>query len=336
MENTNLVQGPGLFAIAIIADVLMLGLFIRFMYRLIRYQYIGNVYLYIGAAFVICLMMSLTVNFNPIPINVTYDKISFGGTIQTIEDNTPNVSTHFWLITIFISILDSLRMMALAFDKGVIAAYFNQGDWMYSVFGAVYYVVSAFAIGTTIISVIIFFAKTLIAKAMNLLKALCPNKTIYYIFSEAKVAVHAKRLARVLKERKQIVVMYVSRDSLKTQEGNEYRDSLINEGFDVRAEAFSPKLCSYIFKKYFKRNFAPWKIPFYWKRKITVYGLFSTDEASIELAMNFKRGIVENEQFYKNYCLLWGDTANKYLNNDNKFKKIKDKINQKRENKKGQ
>ena len=334
-NNVMGMSGIALLIIAVIAVILMSILLTRFLYRLIHYGYIGNVYLYIIAAYLLCLLMSFIVNYNPIPVNITNDSITVNDVATTIVDTSSNIPSHHPVVHFFSSFFDALRMMALAFDKSVVAAYFNQELSQFEnaacfIFGVVYYAISAFAVATTIIGVIIFFAKTLIAKAVNIGRSLWKDKTVYYIFSEAKVAGPAKRLARVLKERKQIVIMYVTRDSLKTQEGTEYRDSLINEGFDVRGESFSQKLCGYIFHKYFKRNFGIRRFGKYHNRKVTVYGLFANDESAIELAVNFKRGIVEDKLFYKNYRFLWGKNANSYLRDMEEFQKIDEELNKNR------
>lgn len=307
-----------------LVPVVIIGLVIWFIYRFKTYNYIGNVYIYIVSAYLMCLVLSLFVNLNPIHVNST-EVLIINGVPTEISSSTTNVSGDNAFSAIAVSIFDALRMMAIAFDKSVIAPYSHQvGEYAawYKAFAIVYNAASLVALLSTSIGVILFFSKSFFAKLRNFFKSLNPKREVYFIFSDFEVAGPAKKLASALKKDKHIVIMYVTKASLKTQDGTEYRDALINEKLDVKSESFSRKVCKFLFDKYFNRHFKrflffPWP---YHNRKVTVYGLFSTDDSSIELASNFKEEIRQNKYFKKYY--LENQKANvgqlelfKYLDN---------------------
>ena len=65
-------MGSGIFlGFGIAACVAMLALFGWFLFRFFIYGYVGNLYFYVGCAFAICVVLSLVVYTNPIPINST-------------------------------------------------------------------------------------------------------------------------------------------------------------------------------------------------------------------------------------------------------------------------
>ena len=327
----------GMLVFVILAVLATVGLIVLFAIRFGKYGYVGNVYLYIVSAYLLCFAFSLFVNFNKIPINEAGEPLKY------------NVNFANPFIAIATSAFDALKMMAVAADQTVMGAYFTQST-MYYVFGVTYYAVCVFSLIATSITVILFFAKSFKAKLLNLLRSIFYNRAnVYYIFSEAKVANAARKLAMVLRDEKDengkkkhnIVIMYVSKASLKTQEGTEYRDALINVGLDVKNEAFSGKLCYYLFKKFFNRNFRHFlflkKWPYH-HRRITVYGLFDDDDSAVELANNFRKGIARNEFFYEYYSdpklfLKVGSNVNLCPKNAEKIKARKAKRDEK-ENKK--
>lgn len=304
-------------AMIFIAPVTMLILTAVFIYRYAKYKYVGNVFLYIGVAALLCFFMMLTVNLNAILVKTSTDieqavatssnsqsSLSVYSSYTQIETNK-NVSFSDGGALLLDAVLGAFRMMTLTFDRGIIGAYFS-GEritgW-HKAFGVMFYITSVFGIATTSISVILFFFKNNFSKAANFFKLLWPKTELYYIFSDAKVANATKRLGHALKSKRHAVIMYVTKASLKTQEGTEYRDMLINEGFDVKSEGFSKNLCAYLFKKFFNRNYQ--KRWFLWRlyryRKVTIYGLFDNDDASITLASNFTAGILENKCLKKEF-----------------------------------
>ncbi len=306
-----------IIAMVFIAPITMLILAALFIFRYAKYKYVGNVLLYIGGAFLLCFLMMLAVNLNAIDVK------SYNGVEQAVAQSSnpqssysvynsytqivtnKNVSFSDGGAIFFDAVTGAVRMMTLTFDRDAIGAFFtgeNITGW-HQTFGVMFYITSLFSLATTSISVILFFFKNNFAKASNFFKLLLPKTELYYIFSDAKVANATKRLGHALKSKKHAVVMYVTKASLKTQEGTEYRDMLINEGFDVRSEGFSKNLCAYLFKKFFNRNYQ--KRWFLWRwyrnRKVTIYGLFDNDDASITLASNFTAGILENKCLQKEF-----------------------------------
>lgn len=289
----------------ILTSIAVLFLIVRFITNLAKYDYLGNVYLYIVAAYVICFVFSCFVNFGD--VQVPYQQVILNnGTTGKI---VPGQESKDALIKLGSSLFDALKMMAAKFDQDVAKAYVAKEGY-YAAFGYYYAGVSIFALITTSIVTMLFAFKSFGAKFKNFFRKLCPKKEIYYIFSDPEVQSAAINLAEELrndKEEKKIVVMFIPSASLKTQQGTEYRDALKNKGFDVRSENFSEKLCKKIVEEHFERRFRklflfPWK--YYGKnRKVTVFGLFSKDEYSTELAINFTKALANkdepNKQFLK-------------------------------------
>ena len=275
-----------------IAPIAILAITGVFIYKYGRYKFVGNSLRFIFYAYLICLFLSLIVNLNPIEadkVKTTYDFYQGSSSNPTVislvnQEAPKNVSFDNGWIAVLSSFFDAAKMLTLAFDRGVIGPYFNQQGWRFA-FGIVYVVSSFFALLTTSISVILFRGKSAWAKVKNFFKwfRFC-DKEYYFIFSDCKSAEPTIKLGKVLKASNRIVVMYVSKASLKTQEGTEYRDALINEGFDVKSEGFNEQICSFIFNRYFGK-------------RVTIYGIFSSDNVSFDLANNFKSAITKNTNF---------------------------------------
>ena len=155
-----------------LVPVVIIGLVIWFIYRFKTYNYIGNVYIYIVSAYLMCLVLSLFVNLNPIPVNST-EVLIINGVPTEISSSTTNVSGDNAFSAIAVSIFDALRMMAIAFDKSVIAPYSHQvgefASW-YKAFAIVYSTASLVALLSTSIGVILFFSKSFFAKLRNFFK----------------------------------------------------------------------------------------------------------------------------------------------------------------------
>ena len=273
----------------ILTTIAVLFLAVRFFVNLKKYDYLGNIYLYIVAAYLICFIFSCFVNFGS--IQVPYEKIILSnGTEGTIYPGSEDKNA---LVKLGTSLFDALKMMAAKFDQDVAKAYIGTGG-VYKAFGYYYMGVSIFALITTSMVTMLFAFKSFGAKFLNFFRKLCPKKEIYYIFSDPEV-LPAIKLAEQLKDEKKIVVMFIPSASLKTQQGTEYRDALKNKGFDVRAENFSEKLCTKLIEEHFERRFRkvflfPWKY-IGQHRKATVFGLFSKDEYSTDLAINFTNAL---------------------------------------------
>ena len=297
------------------APIAIITIIVVFCFKYKHYSYVGNSLRFIFYAYLICLALSLIVNLLPLKLDdvkEAFTTIKDGGNSVTLElintTATYNVNFDNKVIAFFSSFFDATKMLTLAFDRAAIGPYFDAGNW-YFAFGIVYMISSIFALATTALSVVLFRGKSAWAKIKNFFKPLIFRKTkkYYFIFSDAKVATATINLGNVLKAKDNIVVMYVTKASLKTQEGTEYRDMLINHGFDVKSEAFSKQLCSFLFKTYFKR-------------KVTIYGLFSDDDISFKLATDFKDAITENNKFieiqesFKNH--KWEENEDEKINAD--------------------
>ncbi len=225
-----------------------------------HFQFVGNTYVYVAISYLLCFCFALYANFNP----------AGGSSVNP-------------LVAFSSSFFDALKMMVVAFDRGPINLYFSAGT-LNAVFAASYIFCSIFALIFSSLSAILFVSKSFGAKIRNMVRMLNPNNEVYYILSDCRVTT-AMRLAENLKKQNKIVVMFVSRGSLKTQEGTEYRDALINMCFDVRGENFSTGFCRILFRL------------FGGKRRVAVYAIFSDDELSIHLANNFKEAILMNKKF---------------------------------------
>lgn len=285
----------------ILTTIAVIYLVVRFIVNLQKYDYLGNIYFYIIAAYVLCLVFSCFINYSPNVLSET-EIVLNDAVVGYVKTGSESKN---WFVTFASSLFDAIKMMAAAFDRSIAEAYFKKGQ-IYSVFAIYYAAVSFFALITTSISTILFLFKSFGAKFLNALRKLNPNKEIYYIFSDPEV-LPAIKLAEELKKDKKIVVMFIPAASLKTQQGTEYRDALKNKGFDVRAENFSEKLCGKLIEEHFSRRFRD-HFFFFWRkigknRKATVFGLFSNDDFSTDLAINFTNALTgekeKNEYFYK-------------------------------------
>ena len=265
----------------------------------------GDLYLYAIIGFIICLLYSILVDLNYIKGNPSV--VSYVGNEKV-------------LITLIYSIFDALKMMVVSFDRDIISTFFKEGG-LYSVFSIVYIIQAASTLAFTSIVALIGFFKVNLVKIKTTFRAMRKNAHIHYLFSDAKVDITTKIAKDLLKDRNNVVILYVSRGSLKTSDGAEYKDKLVVSGFDVRCENFSSKLCAYLFNKYFKRIYKNSPL----RKKVTVYGLFSSDNLSMTLAKNFTSAIRENkyikeiDEIIKNKDFE-SEKANHILNIINDFK----------------
>ena len=301
-----------LIVLLAVTTITICWLIIHFIRNLKKYDYLGNVYFYIIIAYCLCLMFALYANFRPVSTPSTTISLNIDGTTYSGEINQPASSQNGFVIFVS-SLFDALKMMAVAFDRSVVNAFVIKGS-VYSVFGIYYAVVSFFALITTSISTILFVSKSFGAKITNFFRSFNKSRNVYYIFSDPQVPQSIK-LANELKKgdgkskKGNIVKMYIQSSSLKTQAGTEYRDALKNAGLDVRSEPFSSKLCSKIFNKHFDPLFKDNKNKKH--RKAVVFGLFSNDALSTELAINFTKAINDNNfEKTKNDKKFKGNNAN--------------------------
>ena len=301
-----------LIGLLAVTTITICWLIIHFIRNLKKYDYLGNVYFYIIIAYCLCLMFALYANFRPVSTPSTTISLNIDGTTYSGEIIQPASSQNGFVIFVS-SLFDALKMMAVAFDRSVVNAFVNKGS-VYSVFGIYYAVVSFFALITTSITTILFVSKSFGAKITNFFRSLDKSRNVYYIFSDPQVPQSIK-LANELKKgdgkskKGNIVKMYIQSSSLKTQAGTEYRDALKNAGLDVRSEPFSSKLCAKIFNKHFNPLFKGNKNKKH--REVVVFGLFSNDALSTELAINFTKAINDNNfEKTKNGKKFKGNNAN--------------------------
>lgn len=266
----------------IVLAVIYIPAIINFLVKFLKYKFIGNTYIYAIIAYLVCLAFALSANFNPLPITTTSIQIIDGVEHTVVSTATASVNPF---VAIASSLFDALKMLVVAFDRTQISHYYVEGGYN-ALFSIGYVLASILGLIFTSLSVVLFFFKSFEAKIKTAFKRLSKKNSIYYIFSDSRNE-SASTIASNLKKQGHIVIMYVSRASLKTQEGNEYRDSLINKKLDVRAENFTVGIAKIIASHFAK------------KRKVFVYGLFSLDETSIDLANYFQEAILSSKRFKK-------------------------------------
>ena len=268
-----------------------------------RYKYVGNHFLYALFALALCFGLALMSNIFPPAITET---IKVNGETKVIEE----VHEAGDFSRIASSFFEAIKMLGLGFDRDKVSFYFDQFlkpcYLHYNLFGAAYILSSALGLFYTSLFIALTLFNNAVIKVKTFFKNLCPSKQVYYLFSDSNVTITAK-LAEELQRDGHIVVIYLSRASQLTQAGTEYKDNLITKGFDVRIESYGAGLIEYLFGKTFNKYFNPiFRLLRFGKRKVRVFGLFSDDETSVELASHFKKAIVSNKHFAeirrKIYC----------------------------------
>ena len=244
----------------------------RFIKNLFKYGYIGNSAIYIGLSFLGCLLFSIYANLNPVEVPENFNRLT----------------------ALASSVIGAVKMFALSFDYQAIGAFFQTGIIWNRIFAVLFVLTCALSLLFTSLSIVLNYVRMLLPKAKNFFR-LFPriksfrNKDVHYIFTDSKMTI-TSRLARELNHKKQVVYVVVTRKSLKTQEGTEYKDYLISQGFDVITENFSSKYAKLIYRKSRMGLF---------KRNIYVYGMFSDDEESISFANYFVHAVTHDKSFIK-------------------------------------
>ena len=236
---------------------------INFFIKIKKYKIIGSTIICILSAYLVCLAFSIFANLKP--------------SIPPSTEINP-------FIAVASSFFDALKMFAISIDKESISAYISAGPY-YAAFGIGYVITSLLALITTSISIILLTIRTFKAKIFTAWNYLFSSKDVYYIFSDPRSEVVLKFAENLKKDKKNIVVLYVTRASQKTQEGTEYKDMLLTKGFHVKIENFSEGLCRALFKKFGS------------KHRVFCYGLFSTDDLSLKFAEDFATAILSNKRF---------------------------------------
>lgn len=251
--------------ISIVSLGILIFLLIKFFYNLVKYKFVGNRYFYVIISFLICLGLSLFVNFSNKNANV--------------------------LIPIGSSVLDAVKMVVLSFNAEKLTVFYKAT--FFDIFFIVQYVFASVVTFVFLsLSVVLSFFKSFASSATSWKRKHGKNAKIYYIFTDSKVTVSLK-LAKELLEKKEgekgnAVTLYVSTASLKTQEGTEFRDMLLGNKIHVRAEAFSEKLAAKFVEKYFKKDS---------DKEVVIYCMFSNNDAATALANNFQAALRKNELF---------------------------------------
>ena len=279
------------------ALALILGSFVFFWYKWIRYRFVGNHYLYALYALAICIALAVISNIFPIEISSKYLVNQTEYTVQSVKDGD-------LFSSICSSLFEGVKMMGFGFDRDKLSAYlshFKELEYLHdTLFGIAYVVTSLIGLffTSTIVALAIF--KSFTIKARTFFKSLNTKKEVYYLFSDPTVTI-TEKLAEELQRDGHIVVVYLSRASQLTQAGTEFKDNLVGKGFDVRIEAYGDGLIKYLFGKSFNKYFNLFfrVICGFGRRKVRVYGLFSDDETSIELASSFKKAVTNNYHFYR-------------------------------------
>lgn len=236
---------------------------INFYIKVRHFKIVGTTYLCVVFAYLVCLGFSLYANLNPV-----------------VPPETP---LSPW-VTIAGSFFDALKMMVLSLDKALLSPYFSAGPHNL-VFGITYVVASILALIFTSISVVLVTFRMFGAKIATLWKRWFTRKDIFYIFADSRSPIALRFAEKLKSDKNNIVVVYISRASQKTQEGTEYKDSFVLRSFDIRTENFSTGLSKVIF-----RNFGK-------KHRVFVYGLLSEDDDALKLASNFTEAITNNKRF---------------------------------------
>ncbi len=238
---------------------------LNFFIKINKYKIVGSTIIPILAAYVVCLVFSIFANLNPaVPPEVKINPF----------------------IAIAGSFFDALKMFAISFDEATISAYVNLGPY-YAAFGIGYVITSIFALTTASISVILFTVSAFKAKVISVCKFIFTKSDVYYIFSDPKSEVAVKFAENLQKDDNNVVILYVTRASQKTQEGTEYKDMLLGKGFHLKVENFTDGLFKALFRKFGS------------KHRVFFYGLFSDDSLSLKFAENFSQAIIESNKFKK-------------------------------------
>ena len=261
--------------LTILSFAAIIGCAAFFIHNIRRYKYIGNSYIYVVIMFTFCLCFSLYINLH-LPHNS-------------------------YIAPIAASLFESFKMAVMNFEKSKIDAYFSS-DILSKVFGCAYILTSLVTFAFVSISIVLAFIKTFgIGIGQWFRRHNKKQETIHFIFTDPKVSISVK-LAEELNNSKtnngckNAVSIFLTSSSLKTQEGSEFKNMLISKGIHVRNEDFSEKLCKKIFGKYFDRQFKKCERR---KKQVKIFCMFSSDEASTQMANYFYEAISTNENFIK-------------------------------------
>ena len=282
-----------LFALIASLVIEVLLLFWVAVLNLIRYKFLGNKYVYVAISFVCVFLYAFYTN--------NHDGVTFLGVLN--------------------SIFDSFKGAVGSVDKDKLAFLFDENGkeviYLGTLFKNAYTATSLITLAYLSIALILSFIRAFKNAANNKFNHWFTGKDVYYIFTDSRNET-ALPLAKNLIEDGQhkSTCIFVSRGSLKTQEGNEFKDMLVGKKINVRAENFSEKFCEKIFKKsYFWIRHNPFKK----NRRYYIYLLFSNDETTTNVANCFKKAIINNRSFKK--CFQVVNEGQKLLD-DEKYNQL--------------
>ncbi len=244
---------------------LIIFLNIRFIRFFFKYKYMGNSLYYIIPCYLLCLFFSIFVALRPAEGLVESTKFASG---------------------ILNSFVDGLKMMVGGFDGNAIASYLDLNEPWSIIFAIAYLVASFFSLVATSTSVVVFTIRMIGVKVKNYFESK-NAKRVSYIFTEHSVP-FSMRLAQKLKEDGDIVRIIVSRGSLKTQDGTEFKDAIELMGFDVWTENKSSNFASLLLKRDWKYNS---------NKTVSIYGLYYEDEDSLDFTNDLKLAIHKDKRF---------------------------------------
>ena len=133
--------------ILIVTGTIYLLMAINFIIKLRKFKLFGSKYFYIVIPYFICLVYSLYLNFNPIV--------------------PPETESGPWVL-VASSLFDSLKMIAVAFDRAVIGAYFFTGSPYDFAFGIGYLLSSILALAFASLGIIVGFVISFRVKFLSI------------------------------------------------------------------------------------------------------------------------------------------------------------------------
>ena len=149
-------------------------------------------------------------------------------------------------------------------------------------FGVGYVASSVLALLFASITAVTIFLRSFTVKTSNVFREFFIAKTrVNYIFTDSKNR-RAVRLAEELNRSKDNTVkIIVTRSSLKTQDGTEFRDELVGRGLEVITENHTYNYFTCLVRKFLDKKFS--KLYFWYpykKRQIRFFSVFNNDEDS--------------------------------------------------------
>ena len=259
-----------MLAIMIVCGVVEICLVVQFLYNLIRYKYVGNKWVYVIICFFLCLIYCGYLNN---PTNEKFDAIRFGG-----------------------SLYDAFKTTIGKIDSDKVKAYLESNTFD-KVFGFSFIFTAYLSLAFLSVSVVMGKVKAIKNAIGNFFRNHFKKGPVYYIFTDSKDEMGIALASELIKNGEAVSV-YVSKGSLKTQDGTEFKDLLLSKKLEVKSEGYSSNLFEKLFKRHFDKYFA--KI-FRSDREAYIYSCFSNDETTVSVANHIQTAIRKNKNFIKHY-----------------------------------